>query len=399
LARLPEKAFVTAETIEQWIVAQHPYWTNESLRPSRQKPWLETFLLGVAYQLRLVQAARGEDGTWSVRLSTTGRWLLGLAEAPNLDTVHTQTLLVQPNLQIIAYRQGLTPSLIAHLTLFAAWENLGAACTLQLQPETVYRALESGESFESIRLILEQHGTRGISPAVLDSLRTWSNKRDRITVYPSATLLEFASADDLNEALARGLPAIRLSDRLGVVASEESVEFRHFRLTGTRDYSLPPEKCVNVEADGVTLSVDLARSDLLVETEMPRFAELIGGSSANGRRQYRLTPESLSAGRSAGLTLPLLESWFYQRACHPLPASARLLLLAGQIEAPRLQSHLVLHVADEELADGLMQWPHTSELIEQRLGPTALVVAEENVERLKQRLQAAGITLQPETHS
>ena len=98
---------------------------------------------------------------WRVRLSPAGRWLLGLGEAPNLETVYTQTLLVQPNLQIIAYRQGLTSSLIARLTQFAAWENLGPACTLQLHPETVYRALEAGQTFESIRLTLEQHGTRG----------------------------------------------------------------------------------------------------------------------------------------------------------------------------------------------------------------------------------------------
>jgi hypothetical protein len=395
LARLPEGASVRPETIEAWLLAQHPYWTNESLRPSRQQPWLETFLLGVAYPLRLVQAVRGEGDAWRVRLSPTGRWLLGLGEAPNLETVHTQTLLVQPNLQIIAYRQGLTSSLIARLTQFAAWENLGAACTLQLQPETVYRALEAGQTFDSIRLTLEQHGTRSMPPAVLDSLRTWSNKRDRITVYPSATLLEFGSADDLNEALARGLPAIRLSDRLAVVASEEMIEFRHFRLAGTRDYALPPEKCVSVEADGVTLSVDLARSDLLVETEVPRFAELLGGSTANGRRQYRLTPASLSAARTAGMTLPTLETWFHQRAGQALPAAARLLMTAGQAEAPRLRRHLVLHVATEELADGLEQWPQTRELISERLGPTALVVAEENAATLRERLNAAGIPMSP----
>ncbi|HTU17675.1 MAG TPA: helicase-associated domain-containing protein [Gemmataceae bacterium] len=412
LARLPEGASVRPETIEEWILTQHPYWTSESLRPSRQKPWLGTFLLGVAYQLRLVQAVRaptaptgetpvppstdrrdaGPTG-WRVRLSPTGRWLLGLAEAPSLETVYTQTLLVQPNLQILAYRQGLSSSLIARLTQLAAWENLGAACTLQLQPETVYRALEAGQTFDSIRLTLEQHGTRSLPPAVLDSLRTWSNKRDRITLYPSATLLEFGSAEDLNEALARGLPAVRLSDRLAVVVSEEAIEFRHFRLTGTRDYALPPEKCVHVEADGVTLSVDLARSDLLLETEIPRFAELVGGSTADGRRQFRLTPASLSAGRSAGVTLTTLETWFHQRAGQQLPPAARLLMTAGLAEPPRLRRHLVLHVVDEDLADGLVQWPQTRELIEERLGPTALVVAEENVAALRERLSAAGITI------
>ena len=35
---------------------------------------------------------------------------------------------------------------------------------------------------------------KALPPAVLDSLRTWSNKRERITVYASAALFEFASS-------------------------------------------------------------------------------------------------------------------------------------------------------------------------------------------------------------
>src|SRR5262249_32961546 len=193
-------------------------------------------------------------------------WLLGLGEPPPPGPVFKQTLLVQPTLEIVAFRQGLTPALVTRLTRFATWKTLGSACTLQLEPETVYRALESGETFDSIRLALEQPSTRALPTAVVDSLRTWSNKRDRITVYPSATLLEFASAADLDEALARGLAAVRVADTVAVVPSEDDIEFRHFRLTGTRDYALPPDRCVSVEEDGVTLTVDAARSDLMLET-------------------------------------------------------------------------------------------------------------------------------------
>src|SRR5437773_996636 len=110
---------------------------------------LTTYLLGVAYQLRLVQATRVDGSDWLVRLSPLGRWLLGEGAAPP-EPAFPQTLLVQPNLEILVYRQGLSPDLIARLSRFAAWKNLGAACTLQLQPESVYRALESGDSFESI---------------------------------------------------------------------------------------------------------------------------------------------------------------------------------------------------------------------------------------------------------
>ncbi|HVS36015.1 MAG TPA: helicase-associated domain-containing protein [Gemmataceae bacterium] len=405
LARAPADAWIDPEAVEKWLNAHHPYWKDEFLRPSRREPWVQTFLLGAAYPLRLVQASpltlpsppsdggegRVSGDAWRVRLSPTGRWLLGLGEAPSLESPYSQTLLVQPNLEIIAYRQGLSSALIAKLTRFATWKSLSTACTLQLEPDAVYRALEAGESYDSIRQALEQHSSKALPNAVLDLLRTWSNKRERITIYPAATLLEFATPEDLQEALARGVPAVRISDRMAVAASEDAMEFRHFRLSGTRDYALPPERCVSVEPDGVTLTVDLARSDLLLETELPRFAERLDGSASSGTRQYVLTPASLEAARSVGMTLATLELWFQQRTGAPLPPAARLLMTGGETPPARFQRHLVLHVADEETADGLMQWPQTRELIAARLGPTALAVEEEQAAELRRRLKEAGV--------
>jgi hypothetical protein len=406
LKRQPAQAWCSVADLEAWLLAHHPFWTGEGVRPSRRQPWVAAFLLGLAYDLRLVQAARDAGNFWAVRLSPLGRWLLGDGDQPRLQPAHAQTLLVQPNLEIVAYRQGLTPGLIARLGKFAAWKQIGAACTLQLEPGTVYRALEQGLSFESIKQTLEQYGARALPASVVDSLRTWADKRDRISVYASACLLEFLSADDLNEAVARGLPAVRLNDRLALVTDEDAIDFRHFRLTGTRDYSLPPDRCVTVEPDGVSLTVDLTRSDLLLETELPRFAELLPSAAPShpavggegrvkgaGQRHYRLTPASLAAGRDSGLTPAALDEWFHQRAGQFLPPAARLLLTGSQEAPSALKQHWVLHVASEEMADGLMQWPQTRALIGEQLGPTALAVAEENRAALLQKLSELGIIL------
>jgi hypothetical protein len=296
-------------------------------------------------------------------------------------------LLVQPNLEIIAYRQGSTPELIGRIGLFAAWKNLGAACTLQLGPDSVYRALERGQTFESIVQVLDQHGTRTTPAPVIELLRTWADKRERISIYASACLLEFNGAEDLNEAVARGLPAMRLTDRLALVTDEDAIDFRQFRLTGTRDYGLPPDQCVTVESDGVRLTVDPARSDLLLETELPRFAELAPGSGMTGRRQYRLTPATLAAARDSGMTLAALEEWFLQRTGQSLPPATRLLLTGTESPAPTIQRYLVMRVASPELADGMMQWPETRALILERLGPTALAIAEDQKTALLQKLR------------
>ena len=416
LARLAPGSWASAAAVEQWILEHHPFWKDS--RPRRanatspasgqKRPAapveqggksvsttdpapLASFLLGLGHQLRLVQSAKDAEGKGLVRLSDGGRWLLGLGERPPPPPAFSKTLLVQPNLEIVAYRQGLTPALIAAVSSFAAWKNLGAACILQLQPDTVYRALESGWSFESILHVLEEHGMRPPPPAVIESLRTWADKRERLTVYSAAALFEFATAADLSEALARGLPAVRLSDRLAVVSDENGIDYRHFRLTGTRDYRLPPDRCVDVESDGVTLTIDPVRSDLLLETELRRFGEARERPGLGGRRQYVLTPRSLAAGREAGLGPEVLEEWFVQRTGRPLPPAARL-LLTGPLAAPlQGRRQLVLHVASPDVADGLLQWPATRELIRERLGPAALAVAEEDLEPLRERLRELGM--------
>src|SRR5262249_60502931 len=94
--------------------------------------------------------------------------------------------------------------------------------------------------------------------------------------------------------LARGLRGVGLAGRLAVVEGESAIDYSIFRLTASRDYAAPPEQCVALGDDGVTLTVDLARSDLLLESELTRFAEPAGNPGGNGRRPYRLTPASLA---------------------------------------------------------------------------------------------------------
>lgn len=395
LRNLPEDAWISPEAIDHWVVDHHPYWTPTGKKGPRPTAGVATFLLGIAHPLRVLQATQGPDG-WLVRLSSMGRWLLGKADKPPEFPVFPQTLLVQPNLEILAYRQGLTPGLIARLTRLAAWKTLGSACTLQLEPETVYRALEAGETFESIVQALEQHGIKALPVPVIESLRTWANKRERISVWPGAALFEFSSPADLNEALARGLTAVRLTDRLAAVANEGLIEYKHFRLLGTRDYGLPPEPCVEVEADGVTLGVDAARADLLLETELLRFTEPLLMTGSNGRRRYRLTPATLEAGRQQGLNSAGLDSWFRQRTGGPLSPAGRLLLTAGESPPVNLERMLVLQVSEPEIADGLQQWPGSRELIQGRLGPNALLVAEENAPHLEECLKKLGMDLRKE---
>ena len=199
-------------------VEHHPYWAQEDARPSRFRSWVGTFLLGLLFPCGWCRRPRTRPAAWAVRLSPLGRWLLGQGEPARGSAAFPQTLLVQPNLEILAYRQGLTPALIAQPDPLRRLEGprrgLHAAAASRTRSTAPWKpARPSRRSCR--RWSSTAPGRR--RRAVIDSLRTWANKRDRITVYPSAALLEFASAEELNEALARGVPAVRLTDRLAVV--------------------------------------------------------------------------------------------------------------------------------------------------------------------------------------
>ena len=79
-----------------------------------------------------------------------------------------QTLVVQPNCEILGFRQGLSPDLIQKLSRFAQWKTLGVACTLELTPESVYRGLESGLSPDGIRETQRRHSSMAVPTNVLD---------------------------------------------------------------------------------------------------------------------------------------------------------------------------------------------------------------------------------------
>ena len=120
---------------------------------------------------------------------------------------------------------------------------------------------------------------------------------------------------------------------------------------------------------------------------MQRFAEPAASRNGTDCRIFRLTPQSLARGRASGMTLWSLEEWFRQRAGQPLSPAAALLFGNEAMPALAVQRLLVLEVPTPFLADGLLQWPETRELIQERLGPRALAVEEQHLEALRGKLR------------
>jgi hypothetical protein len=372
---------------DQWAVAAD-LDTLVSAGPDAQPGVIAAFLLGLGHQLRLVQAAKHKDRWW-VRLTSIGRAIAAGQEPQVTPPSVEQTLVVQPNLEIVVYRQGMTPALIARLSRVAEWRSLGLACTLGLTADSVYHGLEAGESLPELIALFNRHSTRPLSDTVLNSLRSWASKRERVLAFSSALVLEFRNADDLEQAVRLGLIQHRLTDRLGLIGNEADIDYQQFRLIGARDYLAADEMCVDVAPDGLTLSVNEHKSDLLLESELLRFAER--GDDRDGQSSFRVTVNSLRSARESGLDENGLDAWFRRRAGRMLPPAARLLLTADRAPPFEMVRRLLLHVPTEELADGLAAWPESAALLGERVAPAVFALSEEFAGKLRHVLEQVGI--------
>jgi hypothetical protein len=385
-----DDGWVTPAAVAGWLWEHHPSWAGGlSAAKDRGAGWAAAYLLGVCYPLRLVEAAPAEGG-FVVRLSALGRHLYANAPEPPPPAAFPQTLLVQPNAEILAYRQGLNPGLIATLSRFARWKGIGPACTLELTPEQTYRGLESGLTLPMVLQALARHSARPVPPSVADLLQRWANKRERITVYASAVLVEFPTAADLDAAIARGIVSVRLTDRIGLTADGKEPPLGQLRLIANRDYEGKPQRCVTVADDGLTLTVDAAQADLLLDAEIGRYAEPLPSESHTARR-FRLTPASIRRAAELGLTVADIDQWFLDRTGDALSAAGRLFLLGEKLPAPTAARQMVVRFPTPEATDGVMQWPQTRDLVAERLGPTAVVVDEERLDALRRALAEAGV--------
>ncbi len=193
---------------------------------------------------------------------------------------------------------------------------------------------------------------------------------------------------------------MRISDRLLLVEDEGSIPFSRFRMAGSRDYRRPAEACVDVEGDGVTLSLDLGRSDLLVDAELAQFADeqtlrTRPDGSSSPRRSFLVSPASLARAAENRLTAAQMSRWFLQRTGEEMPAAIRLLLHAARPgNGPFLTRRpIVMTAPSPELLDGLLQHPTTGPHLGDRLGPTTAIIPDEDFELLRKALTELGLSL------
>jgi hypothetical protein len=151
--------------------------------------------------------------------------------------------------------------------------------------------------------------------------------------------------------------------------------------------------------------LDPARSDLMVDAELGRFADerpssqpAHGRSADPARRRFEVTAASIRRGLERGLAPDDLGDWYARRTGADIPPAVRLLLAPSGSRVPTLRAArmLVLTLPDAGLLDGLLQHPATRPWLGDRLGPTAVAISDDHLELLRKTLKELGITLDRE---
>jgi hypothetical protein len=373
---------------------------------SRGARGLGVMLLGAGYALGLVRT--GEESKTRrtvVQLTPLGRYVLTLGPPPPPRPSFEHFLFVQPNLEIIAYRQGVTPQLAGILSRFAWWSKIGAALEMKLTQESITLGLDAGLTPPQMIETLARHSQRALPTVVHDAIARWTTRRERITFYAAATLIEFGSQEERDQALESWSENeegsfVPVAERFLLAETAQRIPTDRVRTRGSRDYRHPPERCVSIEADGITLSLDTTRSDLLIDAELARIADQVLPSRADPHvtgsdstiRQYLVTPASIGRALDLGITAAQIVDWFLRRTgAAPSPAISLLLSAAVAPTVLAARRQLVLTVPSPEVADGLLQHPATRELMGQRVGPTALIVPEDHTAEIGQVLAELGL--------
>jgi hypothetical protein len=434
LASLADDEWVALDDLAEHLQARNPEWDRLSFQEEPQTgpttgrrsvatqgkagspmaqasrgQWaLSALLLGAGYAFGMLRAGQEKErGRQVVQLTALGRYVLAMGPPPLPRPAFDQFLSVQPNFEMIAYRQGLTPQLVGRLGRFAWWTKIGAAIELKLTQESIVFGLEGGITPAQMLDILTRHSPRPLPPLVTDAIGRWASRREQMTFYTAATLIEFGSAQERDGALElwnqdEPNTFVPVAERYLLVENGQKIPTDKIRTSGSRDYRHPPEQCVSIEADGVTLTLDSTRSDLLIDAELARIADELpasqfprGAGSAPLARRYVVTADSISRAAALGISPALIADWFLRRT-GMAPSPAVKLLLRSALTPPttlKARRMLVLTTPLPELIDGLLQHPATCPFLGDRLGPTAVAMPEDQLEALRGVLKELGIEL------
>jgi len=383
----------------EWHQRVRSSWTTSAT------PFLQRSLVGPLYHLGLVEVgyATGLPNGLPDRFRLTSLGKSAFYDPLRPDTVlEFKTVgapaaatepawIVQPNFDVIAYLDRMTPATIGFLGKVAERKpSDGGAAIYRLTRETVYAGLENGLTLPVIIEELERGARQPLPSTVRRTLEDWSAKRERLSLYTQAELLEYVDASMRDAALQRqprlGTP---LGDRFILVAKTSPPG----ALRGAMliDYLQPPIRCLEVAEDG-RITLDPGAADFLIRGELGQWAD----PTKADPNEWRLCGDSVGRAAQGGWTAEQILAGIAARSRHPIPALVQVAVRAWARKRQArvltgLEKSLVLQFAEEAAAAAVAGSALFQPYLGARLGPRTFLVDAKQQKALSALLAQFGL--------
>lgn len=367
-----------------------------------ERPWLESAFTTWLYWLGIVELLIEEGAVRGFRLTELGRQVLHgvkIEQAPGKRASRSsEAWVVQPDFALMVYIDKASPTQLAFAERIA--ERQGQAqrhvvCYV-LTRNSIYRALESGCTVNGLLDELQKGATRKPPANIEAEIRGWAERREQIVLRRRATLLEFASEFECRAASAGGVEGTAVGDRFLLVKDAKEMAAAPLRLLGKRgvvklDYTQPLPPCVEASETG-KLYVATSHPDLLIRSQLDAWGERIGDDTWEVSEKSVRT--SLQRGRSVDELVDLLDS----RAVKSVPLFLTLALRAWAGASPNVQIEkvTVLRCSQPDVFRAIADARQHKDCLLGHLGPDAVLVDTQKLNKLKKALRWAGVEIETE---
>jgi hypothetical protein len=401
--------YATYNTTPEQVEKKRQEW-QQQLRKSWQRtemPWVLSAMTGALVHLGLVEIAGAPGKQAAVPtffcLTPLGRAVLydvlrGQPPAAGVAPTVPQRLpagrcwIVQPNFDVVVYLDQASATQLAFIERVAERKpSSGATILYHLTRDTVYAALESGIAASTLCDTLRAASTYPLPDNVRQMLDEWAARRERLTVYRTADLVEFADQATRDAALvSRSLVGAPVGERFVVLSAPHRGQPTALQTSRTVDYLAAPVRCIQVAEDGA-VHIRRTHADLLVGGEVTAWAD--PGTDAE---HWRITRASIQRAVKAGWTAERILDNLAQRSQQSVPA---LLLVAirawaGERALPgavAVASDVLLQIADPAVAHAVAGSTLLQPYLRGQLGSQTFLVRHDMAAELQRQLAELGL--------
>lgn len=372
------------KALAEWRAKLRDDWlTNERL-------WIEAALKTWAYFLGLVELTLNGESFTGFRLTQLGRGILHPELAANPEDVTAPTKknnsawVVQPNFDVVAYLEQISPPQLAFLERFADREQANQHTALfHLRRHSIYRGLENGGTLDELLDGLIHSSVSDIPQNVLIEIREWASLREQITLYHRARLLEFPDEQALKTACQKGLKGKVIRNHFLLLTGKVS----QFDYPRRKNYALALPPCLSITEKG-RIRIQADYHDLWIAAQLDQWAERV----ADG---WQLSLASVSDAIKSGKKLTDFLNLLSARLKKPLLKFTRLALWAWAGRTPNVEmgTEIVLHCPDDEVFQALISSKQLRPHIKGKLTNNTFLVNDADLEQVSTILRWAGLEI------